>query len=199
VSIASSGSVPSTSGPLRCVRITPASTPRPALFLDRDGVLNRRIEDGYVTSVHDLEIIDLALDAASAAQRLGAALVVVTNQGCIGRRRATESDIVGVHCELIAKLEERNISLDAIYTCPHHPLAIDRALRDCLCRKPKPGMILAAGADLNLDLSRSILIGDQPTDVTAAIAAGIAADRALLVGRRTDLNPVAVVDRFWGV
>jgi D-glycero-D-manno-heptose 1,7-bisphosphate phosphatase len=174
---------------LRYLRGQAASTPRPALFLDRDGVLNRRKIDGYVIESEDFEPLDIALEAAVTAQKLGAALVVVTNQGCIGRRRATEAQVMAVHAHLLSTLGAHGISLDGIFTCPHHPLSADPTQRECLCRKPKPGLILAAAADLNLDLTASILIGDQPSDVAAARAAGIAADRALLVdtARQSDL------------
>lgn len=172
--------------------------PRPALFLDRDGVLNRRIVDGYVIEPRDFEPLDFVLNAAGAAQRAGAALVVVTNQGVIGRRRATESDVMAIHALLLTELSKYGIVLDGIYACPHHPLAPEAGQRDCECRKPKPGLILAAAHDLNLDLSRSIMIGDQPSDVAAARAAGIAEDRALLVGGADQTDPALFIQRTWG-
>lgn len=166
---------------LRYIRTDAASSPRPALFLDRDGVLNRRIVDGYVVEPDDFELIDVALDAMSVAQAAGAALVVVTNQGAIGRNRATESDVLVIHATLVAALGDRQIFIDGIYSCPHHPLSPDPARRECDCRKPKPGLLLAAARDLNLDLRRSMLIGDQPSDLAAARAAGIADDQVLIV------------------
>jgi D-glycero-D-manno-heptose 1,7-bisphosphate phosphatase len=173
---------------IRYIRGEAARDPRPALFLDRDGVLNRHIVDGYVINPADFEPIDLALDAAAEAQRRGAALVVVSNQGAIARGLATEADVMAIHGLLVAALSERGIVLDGIYICPHHPKSPDPALRDCACRKPKPGLILAAARDLHIDLNRSVLIGDQPTDMAAAAAAGIGAERALLIGgaRRPD-------------
>jgi D-glycero-D-manno-heptose 1,7-bisphosphate phosphatase len=161
-------------------------------------VLNRRVVDGYVTKPAELELIGLALNAAVAAQKLGAALIVVTNQGSIGRRCATEADILRVHACLLESLSAQGIFLDGIYTCPHHPRSIDPAQRDCLCRKPKPGMIFAAASDLNLDLGESILIGDQPSDVSAALAAGISEDRALLVGEDSGTAPLDLVRSAWG-
>jgi D-glycero-D-manno-heptose 1,7-bisphosphate phosphatase len=167
---------------LRYLRGEAGSVRRPALFLDRDGVLNTHIVDGYVIEPHDFEPIDIVLGAAAAAQDLGAALVVVSNQGVIGRELATEADVMVIHGMLLDVLSKRGIALDAIYICPHHPKAPDPRLRLCACRKPKPGMILAAARDLNLDLSASVLIGDQPSDIEAARAAGIAEDRALMIG-----------------
>jgi D-glycero-D-manno-heptose 1,7-bisphosphate phosphatase len=166
--------------------------------LDRDGVLNRRIVDGYVIEPSDFEPVDLALDAAAAAQRVGAALVVVTNQGGICTCRAAESQVMVIHALLLAALSKRGIVLDGIYTCPHHPLSPDPTQRDCQCRKPKPGLILAAARDLNLDLTGSILIGDQPSDIAAARAAGIAEDRALIVGGAARVDLARFVRNAWG-
>ena len=182
---------------LRYIRGDAGSAPRPALFLDRDGVLNRRIVDGYVIEPSDFEPIDLALDAATAARGVGAALVVVTNQGAVGRERASESDVMVINALLLAALSKHGIVLDGIYTCPHHPLSPDPTQRDCQCRKPKPGLILAAARDLNLDLTGSVLIGDQPSDIAAARAAGIPADRALLVGEATHIDPAHFVRNAW--
>jgi D-glycero-D-manno-heptose 1,7-bisphosphate phosphatase len=182
---------------LRYIRGVTGSVPRPALFLDRDGVLNRRIVDGYVVEPSDFEPIDLALEAAATAQRVGAALVVVTNQGAIGRDRATESDVMVIHALLIAALSKEGILLDGIYACPHHPLSADPTKRDCQCRKPKPGLILAAARDLNLDLTGSVFIGDQPSDIAAARAAGIPEDRALLVGGAAQIDPAHFVRNAW--
>ena len=184
---------------LRYIRGEAGAVPRPALFLDRDGVLNRRIVDGYVVEPRDFEPIDLALDAALAAQGAGAALVVVSNQGAIGRGRATEAEIMLIHALLLAALGKHGIVLDGIYACPHHPLSPDPTQRDCACRKPKPGMILAAARDLNLDLARCILIGDQPSDIAAARSAGIVEDRTLLVGGAHKTDPAHFVRNAWGI
>jgi D-glycero-D-manno-heptose 1,7-bisphosphate phosphatase len=177
---------------LRYIRGQAGPAPRPALFLDRDGVLNRHIVDGYVVGPSDFEPIDVALGAAAAAQELGAALVVITNQGVIGREIATEAEIMVVHAILIEVLSKHGITLDAIYMCPHHPKAPDPGQRLCECRKPKPGMILAAAHDLNLDVTASVFIGDQPSDVVAARAAGMGADRTLLIGT-DDMDPTHFV------
>lgn len=181
---------------LRYLRGEAGAAPRPALFLDRDGVLNTHIVDGYVIEPRDFEPIDIALDAAAAARDLGAALVVISNQGVIGRELATESDVMVIHALLLESLDKHGLALDAIYICPHHPKAPDPQRRVCECRKPKPGMILAAARDLNLDLSASVFIGDQPSDIEAARAAGIAEDRALMIGRGPLNLTEAVVAAF---
>jgi D-glycero-D-manno-heptose 1,7-bisphosphate phosphatase len=167
--------------------------------LDRDGVLNRRNVDGYVIEPSDFEPLDLALDAAATAQTMGAALVVVSNQGGIGRSQATESQVMVINALLLAALAKGGLVLDGIYTCPHHPLSADLTQRNCECRKPKPGLILAAARDLNLDLTGSILIGDQESDIAAARAAGISEDRALLIGPATRTDPALFVRNAWGL
>jgi len=92
-------------------------------------------------------------------------------------------------------LARRGIVLDGIYLCPHHPLSADPMHRNCECRKPKPGLILAAAHDLNLDVNGSILIGDQESDIAAARAAGISEDRALLIHHRHSMNRAASKNR----
>jgi D-glycero-D-manno-heptose 1,7-bisphosphate phosphatase len=179
----------------RYIRGESGATRRPALFLDRDGVLNRRNVDGYVIEADDFELLDIALDAAATAQLMGAALVVVTNQGCVSTHRATEHQVMAIHALLLTELAERGIVVDAVYACPHHPQAQDPARRDCECRKPKPGLIIAAERDLNLDLASSMLIGDQPSDIAAARAAGIPEDRTLLVGGAEQADPTLFVRR----
>jgi D-glycero-D-manno-heptose 1,7-bisphosphate phosphatase len=87
--------------------------------------------DGYVVEPRDFEPVDLVLEAAAAARQAGAALVVVTNQGALGRDLATESDIMVIHALLVSSLSKQGIVLDGIYTCPHHPLSPDYTQRDC--------------------------------------------------------------------
>jgi D-glycero-D-manno-heptose 1,7-bisphosphate phosphatase len=173
---------------LRYLRCLPGAAPRPALFLDRDGVLNRPCPGGYVTSPEQFELLDDVLDAARAAQAAGAALVVVTNQGAIARRLASEKDVEAIHRLLIEALAVAGITLDAIYVCPHHPLAPVEALRRCRCRKPKPGLITQALHDLNLDVRRSTLIGDHQRDMEAARAAGILRPLLVSAGTPNDLR-----------
>jgi D-glycero-D-manno-heptose 1,7-bisphosphate phosphatase len=184
---------------LRYLRGEAGPSPRPALFLDRDGVLNRHIADGYVVEPGDFEPIDLAMEAATAARANGAALVVVTNQGAIARGRATEAGVMAIHALLVDSLSKLGIVLDGIYICPHHPLSPDPTQRDCECRKPKPGLILAAARDLNLDLATSLLIGDQPSDIAAADAAGIADDRTLMVADPARTEAAAFVRTAWNI
>ena len=170
-----------------------------ALFCDRDGVLNRRNPEGYVTTPDQFELLELALPALRQATRDGVPVVVVSNQGAIARGLASSEEVLLVNAWMLNRLTERGIEVDAIYVCPHHPIAIDPSDRRCACRKPAPGLFLAAAADLAIDLSRSLMLGDQPSDVAAAVAAGIPVARALTVtGDEDPLDVSAAVTAAFG-
>ena len=99
-----------------------------------------------------------------------------------GRRGLlTEAGLDEVNQRLLRGLADAGVTVDAIYTCPHHPAAVDPGNRSCGCRKPLPGLVLAAARQLDLDLARSVFLGDQDSDRRAAEAAGIPADRFFLV------------------
>ena len=161
-------------------RRPPRSDRRPALLVDRDGVLNARAVGGYVTDPADIVTLDAVVPLAAAATRLGAVVVVVTNQGCIARGIATEGAVMAVNLALVDWLAGAGVAVDGVYVCPHHPLAADPAARVCGCRKPLPGLIVQALADLDIDPGRSILLGDQPSDLAAGEAAGLAPGRCIL-------------------
>ena len=156
-------------------------TSSPALFLDRDGVLNQRIDNGYVTDVSTLSLLDVTLPAVRLANQMGVAVVVVTNQGAIGRRLLSVAALDQIHDRLLAALAEQGARVDGIYVCPHHPGAVAATDRDCSCRKPAPGLLLRAASELNIDLATSIMVGDQPSDYAAAIAAGLPQDRVVIL------------------
>lgn len=153
---------------------------RPAAFLDRDGVLNRRIVDGYVRSPDELEVLPHVAEAIQTLRARGYAIVVVTNQRGIARGLMDEADLARVHAALRARLQAQGATLDAIYHCPH-----DRDT-GCGCRKPAPGMLLQAAREHDLDLGRSVLVGDSPSDVAAGEAAGLAL--ALKIDSDADLR-----------
>ncbi|MBJ2151024.1 HAD-IIIA family hydrolase [Paracoccus sp. IB05] len=151
----------------------PAATRRPAVFFDRDGVLNR--DSGYTHRIEDLTLTEGAAAAVALARANGFQTVVVTNQAGIGRGLYTEADMNAFHAALNAALRREGGWIDAFYHCPFHPEAQIDALRhaDHPDRKPNPGMILRAARDMDIDLSRSLLIGDRQSDLQAAQAAGI--------------------------
>jgi len=148
---------------------------RRALFLDRDGVLVQDV--GLVTRADQLVIAKDAPDALRRAAWLGLSAVVVTNQTVIARGLASEVEVEELHGSLEQALARRGAPRFAgVYVCPHHPHAqLERYRVSCGCRKPQPGLLLRAAAELGLDLSGSFLIGDRASDVAAARACGVVA------------------------
>ncbi|MEL8055162.1 MAG: HAD family hydrolase [Pseudomonadota bacterium] len=145
---------------------------RPALFLDRDGVLN--VDRTYVASIDALEWIEGAAECIRNFQARGWYVICVTNQSGIGMGHYTEKDMQSVHDHMQSVLTADNAALDAIYHCPYHPDAtVARYRKDSLDRKPRPGMLLSAMADFPIKREASFLIGDKQTDIDAAHAAGV--------------------------
>jgi D-glycero-D-manno-heptose 1,7-bisphosphate phosphatase len=143
-----------------------------ALFLDRDGVIN--VEYGYVHLREAFQFQEGIFELCRAAQNLGYLLVVITNQAGIARGYYTESEFLDLTEWMIDKFTEQQIRIARVYYCPYHPIhGVGVYKYDSPDRKPKPGMLLRAQADFNLDLKLSLLIGDQLSDIQAAKAAGI--------------------------
>lgn len=142
---------------------------RPAIFLDRDGTI---IEDvGYLSRIEQVRLFPEAAATIRAFNQTGRAVILVTNQSGVGRGFFPESRVEEVHAHLRSLLAQHDARIDAIYYCPHHP---DEG---CDCRKPKPGMLLRAAREWQLDLSRSVMFGDKADDVAAGEAAGCRACR----------------------
>lgn len=145
--------------------------PRPAVFMDRDGTLSHEV--GYVNHVSRFRLYPWAVDAVRLANRSGFLAVVVTNQAGVARGYFPESVIHEVHASLAASMAAGDARLDGIYFCPHHPSAGEPPYRmDCDCRKPKPGLVERAVADLDIDLRRSYVIGDRLGDLELAWRVG---------------------------
>lgn len=143
-----------------------------ALFLDRDGVVN--IEQGYVHSRDGFYFQEGIYELCRTAQALGYLLIVVTNQAGIARGYYTEREFLELTEWMIRKFAEQQIHIARVYYCPYHPVhGNGRYKYDSPDRKPKPGMLLRARDDFNLDLSSSVLIGDNLSDMLAAKAAGV--------------------------
>jgi D-glycero-D-manno-heptose 1,7-bisphosphate phosphatase len=152
---------------LRFLFNTPPSTlRRPAIFLDRDGVINERIINGYVTTWHEFRFLEGAEQALRDLARLRLPILVISNQSGAGRGQVTRSALERITRRFVAALERRGARIDGVYYCPHRP---DEG---CPCRKPKPGLLIEAARDWRIDLSASVMIGDADTDVQAAQAAG---------------------------
>ncbi len=136
-----------------------------AVFLDRDGVINRDSPD-YVTAWEDFEFLPGSLSAIAALSAAAIDVIIVTNQSALARGLMTPDTLAEIHRRLTSAVAERGGRIRAILHCPHHPDDL------CGCRKPAPGMILKAQARFGLDLKRSVMIGDRATDVACGRQAG---------------------------
>lgn len=147
---------------------------RKAVFLDRDGVLD--VDSGYMYRPEQLRWIPGAREAVALMHKLGYAVFVVTNQSGIARGLFAQSDMENFHAHMQKELRAAGGWIDQFYFCPHHPTqgVIPALTIACSCRKPKPGMILQAFTQHDLDKEKSFLIGDRDSDVQAAAGAGIA-------------------------
>ena len=162
---------------------------RRAIFLDRDGTVLE--EAGYLDRLERLVFFPFAIDAIRLLNRAGFAVAIITNQSGVGRGMYEEEFVHRAHEVVDEQVKAAGGRIDGFYYCPHHPTAeIERYRKDCDCRKPGPGMLRAAAADLGLDLSRSFAVGDKWTDVQAGLAAGA---KGILVrtgyGRSSEASP----------
>ncbi len=145
---------------------------RRAVFLDRDGVVNRDI--GYVGPISDFEFLPGVPDALAAIRRQGFLLILCTNQSGIARGRYQMSDFLRTTAWMQQVLALHGGAFDGIYCCPHHPQAqVERYRLDCDCRKPKGGMFRKACADFAIDPALSWAVGDRARDLEGARAVGV--------------------------
>ena len=144
---------------------------RPAVFIDRDGTLTE--EMGYVNHPRRVRLLPRSAEAIRRLNHAGIPAVVVTNQAGVARGYFSEDVLHAVNGAVVALLKEAGAHLDGVYVCPHHPSVGEPPFRlDCDCRKPKPGLLHRAAAELSLDLARSTMIGDKPSDLVPARAVG---------------------------
>lgn len=147
-----------------------------AIFLDRDGTINKYV--GFLRNIDDFELIEGVAEAIKLINQSGYLAIVVTNQPVIARGEVTWEELNEIHKKMATLLGKEGAYVDGIYICPHHP---DKGFEgecpeykiDCDCRKPKPGLLLQAAKDFNIDLSESYMIGDSLRDVKAGENAGI--------------------------
>lgn len=152
---------------------------RRAIFLDRDGTLN--IDTGYVSDPRDVLLIEGAAEGAKRLAEAGYSLVIVSNQSGIARGLMTPEQADAVDRQVLLLLRKRGVPIAGTYRCPHLPSgSIAAYATTCDCRKPKPGLLYRAAADLSLDLTESWSIGDSSRDVEAGCNAGC---RAILLSR----------------
>ena len=138
-----------------------------ALFLDRDGVIN--VEKDYLFKIADFEFIDGIFELCRYYQNLGYIIVVVTNQSGIARGYYTEDDFNKLTSWMKDRFLDEGITIKKVYFCPHHP----DITGECLCRKPKPKMLLDAAKEFDIDLKNSVMIGDKQRDIEAGLNAGL--------------------------
>jgi D-glycero-D-manno-heptose 1,7-bisphosphate phosphatase len=150
---------------------------RPAAFLDRDGTIN--VDAGYIDRLERFELYPFAFDAIRLLRRAGYLIVVLTNQIGVAKGLYGEEFVRQTADYLQERARQSDTVIDGHYYCPHSPDADVEAYRtECDCRKPKPGLALRAAKDLDIDLSRSVVIGDRWRDIAVANAIGA---RAVLV------------------
>ncbi len=153
-----------------------------AIFIDRDGTINKYV--GFLRNIDDFELLPGVADAIKTINASGYLAIVVTNQPVIARGEVTYKQLQEIHNKMETLLGSEGAYLDAIYFCPHHPHKgydgeVPELKIECDCRKPKPGMLLKAVEDYNIDLSQSWMVGDGENDVKAGKAAGC---RTALIG-----------------
>lgn len=152
--------------------MTAADAVARALFLDRDGVIN--VDRHYVHRIEDFEFVPGIFVLCATAAELGYRLVVATNQAGIGRGLYTEADFQRLTAWMLDVFGQRGIRIARVYHCPDHPTAgIGAYRRDSFDRKPNPGMLLRAQAELGIELRRSVFVGDKDSDMAAGRAAGV--------------------------
>jgi D-glycero-D-manno-heptose 1,7-bisphosphate phosphatase len=166
----------------------PAPPRRPAVFLDRDGVIIENRAD-YVRSLADVAFLPGALEALARLNqaRPGWAILMATNQSPVGRGLLTLEAVQAINGYVLEHVYAAGGRIDQIYLCPHHPQA------GCACRKPAPGMLLQGAAEWGVDLATSVFIGDAASDVLAGLAAGV---RPLLVRTGLGADQAAELDRL---
>lgn len=164
-----------------------------AVFLDRDGTLNKYV--GFLTKAEQLELLPGAAEAVKMINKSEYLAIVVTNQPVIARGECTWEALQAIHEKMETELGKEGAFLDGIYICPHHK---DKGFEgelpeykyDCECRKPKAGLLLQAAHDFNIDLSQSVMIGDSENDVLAGQTAGCRKSVLLKEGQKLDMNSI---------
>ena len=153
-----------------------------ALFLDRDGVINKEVN--YLFRIIDFKFNKGIFKICKEYISRGFIIIVITNQAGIARGFYDIKDFYNITDWMIAEFERRKIKIHKVYFCPHHP----EFTGNCDCRKPKPGLIKKAVKDFNIDLKKSVLIGDKDTDIQAGINSGIETNFLIRTNKLSDLK-----------
>ena len=153
---------------------------RKTIFLDRDGVINEEKKD-YVKNLKEFKIIDGSLQAIKLLKNNNFRVIIITNQSAINRGLLSVEKLNEIHDFLKNKLLDLDITLDGIYFCPHTPN------ENCMCRKPKPGLLQQAISELDINVKDSLMIGDSQTDIDAANSIGC---KSILLNKNQNLLQV---------
>ncbi len=137
-----------------------------AIFLDRDGVINKEVS--YLSNPNEFILLEGTIEALNILKKKGFLLIIITNQAGIARGYFTEETLNDIHKKMVQILKKNGISIDDIFYCPHHP----KFSGSCECRKPNPGMILKAKIRYNINLENSYMIGDTLNDIKTGKNAG---------------------------
>jgi D,D-heptose 1,7-bisphosphate phosphatase len=152
-----------------------------AIFLDRDGNINKDV--GYPDSYKRINIFPYSYEAVRKINKAGFLAVVITNQSGVGRGLIKEETLKGIHEKMKKSFLKNEAHLDRVYYCPHYiDSSIPKYKKDCRCRKPYPGMALNAAKELDIDLSKSYMIGDKVEDI--------------LFGKNINATPILVLTGF---
>lgn len=166
---------------------------QPAVFLDRDGVIN--LDHEYVCQIKDFVFIDDVFDSCLHFNKLGYQIVVITNQSGIARGYYTPEDFQRLNQWMLAQFKEHGVDIKGVYYCPHHlEKGIGQYKIACNCRKPKPGMLLQAVKEHHIELSQSILIGDNLSDIKAGKAAGVGKNFLVQTGKQKISDKAKIAD-----
>ncbi|MCM2680013.1 D-glycero-beta-D-manno-heptose 1,7-bisphosphate 7-phosphatase [Echinimonas agarilytica] len=165
----------------------------PAVFLDRDGVINQ--DTGYVHTIDDFEFLPGVLEGCLKLQSAGFKLVVVTNQSGIARGYYTEQQFQTLNAYMVECFLTAKVYITAVYHCPHHPSGQNPQLAiDCDCRKPKPKMLLDAASAHAIDLDRSYIVGDRTSDLKAGMNAGLKRNVLVSTGKELTSDGTELAD-----
>lgn len=147
-------------------------TMQKAVFLDRDGVINKEVH--YLHKLRDIEIMENAPETIKKLKEMGYFVIVVTNQPVVARGIATEKEIEDINEKINELIKKQNgFGIDRFYFCPHHPNAdLEKYRKVCDCRKPSSGSLIKASEDFDIDLDKSWMIGDMVSDIAAGNNAG---------------------------
>jgi len=163
------------------------------IFLDRDGVINYDYE--YTHQIKDFVFIEDVFEVCRYFIQLGYQLVIITNQSGIARAYYSEEDFDKLNQWMLEQFKINNIEIKAVYYCPHHPTkGIGKYKIACQCRKPNPGMIIQAALEHQIDLSQSILIGDNLSDIKAGKTAGIGRNFLVNTGKKEVIDKDKIAD-----